>query len=349
MKRVIALVVVLGLAATAYFFGKPLYDLHYSKINLSQDSLAFYIHSGSGMDELGLLLEEQDVIAKDKFLKFAEKLEFDDDNVEPGKYWLTKGMTVKSMIYGFKDGNQEVNDIRITFSNCKTIEEMACMVGPSIEADSAAIVNYLNDPKTIEKYGFRNETIIAMFLPDTYEIGEWDITAEEFVQFMADRYKEFWNDEGADRKAKLAKLGLQQSEVATLATIVMAEQGRFDQEWRTIAGLYLNRLHQGIKLQSDPTAKYCWGNQLDSVQRILYEHLEKDCPYNTYIHAGLPPGPLRMPSKKAIDAVLNAEDHNYIYMCARPDNSGLHNFAETLAQHNENARKFRKWMNERGL
>lgn len=346
MKKLIALIVLVGVVAGGYFVGKPYYDLHYSKIKLEQDSLAVYIPTGSNAADVAAILDEQGVMTADEFQDYSSKLDFDDSNVEPGMYWMTKGMTNKAVVYSLKNGNQEVNTIRITFNNCKTIEEMAGRVSPFIEADSASIASYALSPSTIDHYGFNDATIVSMYLPDTYEIGEWDITAEEFVQFMADRYKEFWNEE---RKAKLSALGMQQSEVATLATIVMAEQGRFDQEWETIAGLYINRLRQGIKLQSDPTAKFCWGDELNGVQRILYEHLEKDCPYNTYIYAGLPPGPLRMPTKRAIDAVLNAEIHSYIYMCARPDNSGLHNFAETLAQHNENARKFRKWMDQQGL
>jgi UPF0755 protein len=204
--------------------------------------------------------------------------------------------------------------------------------------------------ETMDKYGFKPATISALFLPDTYEVGEWDMTAEEFVIRMADEYKSFWTDE---RKSKAADLNLQQSEIATVASIVEAEQGRKSEEWSTIAGLYLNRIRKGMRLQSDPTAKFCWGDQLDGVQRLLTVHMEIDCPYNTYIYAGLPPGPIRMPSKKAMDAVLNAEKHDYLFMCAKPGDesgaSGLHNFAATYSQHLVNARKFQAYMRAQGL
>jgi UPF0755 protein len=208
------------------------------------------------------------------------------------------------------------------------------------------LITYISDAKTIEKYGFNRETMPSLFLPDTYEIGEWDMSAEEFVSFMADQWKAFWNEE---RTTKRKAINLTESEVATLASIIEAEQGIHSQEWQTIAGLYLNRLETGMRLQADPTAKFCWSDEeMEGVQRILEVHLQRDCPYNTYIHAGLPPGPIRIPSKKAIDAVLNAEDHQYLYFCAKDDNSGLHAFAETYAQHLENARKFWRYMDARG-
>jgi UPF0755 protein len=198
----------------------------------------------------------------------------------------------------------------------------------------------------MSKYGFNDATITTLFLSDTYEVGEWDMTAEKFVDRMADEYKKFWTPE---RKSKAEKLNLEQSEIATLASIIEAEQGINTQEWKTIAGLYLNRIRIGMLLQSDPTAKFCWGDELEGVQRLLRIHMQIDCPYNTYIYRGLPPGPNRMASKKAMDAVLNAEEHKYLYMCAKPDNSGLHNFAASYNQHLANARKFSAYMRSRGL
>ena len=202
------------------------------------------------------------------------------------------------------------------------------------------------NPATLEKYGFREATISALFLPDTYEVGEWDMTAEEFVKKMADEYKRFWTE---DRKSKASELDLTQSDIATVASIIEAEQSINTVEWNTIAGLYLNRVRRGMLLQSDPTAKFCWGDELEGIQRLLNIHMERDCPYNTYLYPGLPPGPIRMSSKKAMDAVLNAEEHKYLFMCAKPGNSGLHNFAETNAQHNVNAAKWRKYAREQRL
>ncbi|MCG8575900.1 MAG: endolytic transglycosylase MltG [Flavobacteriales bacterium] len=344
MKKIVIVGVLVALLAVGYIVGKPMYDLHFSVIDYNGEDKLIYINSGSSLDDVAGVMEAEGIIEKEPFLAFAEELDFTEEKVEPGKYNIVGGMKSKNLIYALKNGNQEIKDVRITFNNCKTIEDMAGKVAPSIEADSAEIVGIAKHPETIEKYGFRDATFISMFLPDTYEVGEWDMTAEEFIQFMADQYKAFWKEEDAKLKAS----GLEQSEVATLASILEAEQGIHSTEWETIAGLYLNRVRRGMKLESDPTAKYCWGDELEGVQRILTEHLKKDCPYNTYLYAGLPPGPIRMPSKKALRAVLNAEDHNYIFMCARPDDSGLHNFAETYSQHLANARKFWKYMDSRG-
>jgi UPF0755 protein len=345
MKKAIIFIVLIGIGVGGYIFGTPYYKLHFSTIQLTEDEKTLYIPTGSSLQDLGDLLAKEEILDAPDFLDYAGKLEFSEDKIEPGKYKITKGMKIKNLIYALKNGNQEIKDVRITFNNCKDLEDIAGKVGPYIEADSTQLITYIKDPKTMEKYGFRRETMGSLFLPDTYEVGEWDMTAEEFVSRMADEYKKFWN---AERKEKAAALNLEQSEIATLASIIEAEQGINTQEWKTIAGLYLNRIRTGMLLQSDPTAKYCWGDELDGVQRLLFVHMEIDCPYNTYKYKGLPPGPIRIPSKKAMDAVLNADKHDYLYMCAKPDNSGLHNFAASYAQHLENARKFSAYMTSRG-
>lgn len=348
MKKILFLVLFVTLIVAGWFIGKPYYDLHFSAIDIDQHKL-IYIPTGSDLSEVGRILEDEGVMKKDAFNSFAEKLDFTEEKVEPGKYEFQKGMKNKNVIYALKNGNQELKDVRITFNLCRDIYDMAGKVAPNIEADSVAIVNYIADPKTMEKYGFRKETISALFLSDTYEVGEWDMTAEEFVERMAKEFKSFWN---AERKAKAVFLQLTQSEVATLASIVEAEQSTRPDEWPRIAGLYLNRIKKGMLLQSDPTAKFCWGDELEGVKRLLNIHMEKDCPYNTYLYAGLPPGPIRMASKKAIDAVLNAEKHDYLYMCAKPGDengySGLHNFAKSYNQHLVNARKFQSYMRSIG-
>ena len=347
-KGIIFLVILLLIGIGGFIVGKPYYDLHFSKVDNVNigESKTVYIPTGSSLDEVAHIVSNSKVMNQTEFVSFAAEFDLTDEKVEPGKYIFSGGMKKKEVIYALKNGNQEVKDVRITFNNCFGVEDMASKVAPSIESDSAAIVDYILDPKTMEKYGFRRENIMALFLPDTYEVGDWDMTAEEFVQRMAEEYKSFWNE---DRKSKAAALNLEQSEVATLASILEAEQSINVSEWKTIAGLYLNRLKMGMLLQSDPTAKFCWGDELEGVTRLLRVHMQKDCPYNTYLYAGLPPGPIRMPSKKAMNAVLNYESHSYLYMCAKPDNSGLHNFASSLSQHNANARKWQAYARTQGL
>lgn len=344
MKKIIVLIVLLVIGVVAFVFGWPLYQLHFTKIKLNQDKL-IYVHTGTSLNELAAQVEEEEICSADDFLKFSADLDFDDNKIEAGKYQVTAGMKIKNLIYALKNGNQEIKDVKITFNNCKSIYDVAGKVAPNIECDSTQLVSYIMSSAVMEKYGFNEQTIPALFLPDTYEVGEWDMSAEEFVAFMAEQWKDFWNDE---RQTKMRDLNLTESKVATLASIIEAEQGIHTEEWTTIAGLYLNRVKKGMKLEADPTAKFCWGDELNGVQRILNVHLQKDCPYNTYLYPGIPPGPIRIPSKKAIDAILNAEKHNYIFFCARADNSGLHAFAETYNQHLENARKFWKYMDSRG-
>ncbi len=340
------LVFIILLAVTGYIFGKPLYKLHFGTLSLDKEEITLFVPTGSTLNDLGGQLAQEHILDQEEFKSYAEKLNFTEDKLEPGKYKVANGMKIKNLIYGFKNGNQEIKDVRITFNNCMDVYDMAGKVAPSIEADSTDLVAYILDTKTIEKFGFRNETIMTLFLPDTYEVGEWDMSAEDFVKRMADEYKKFWTDE---RKEKAAVVNLGQSEIATVASIIEAEQSINTVEWERIAGLYLNRVKRKMLLQSDPTAKFCWGDELEGVQRLLKVHMEKDCPYNTYIYPGLPPGPIRLPSKKGLDAVLNAEKHNYLFLCAKPGTSGLHNFAETNAQHNVNAAKWHAYANSRGL
>jgi UPF0755 protein len=177
-----------------------------------------------------------------------------------------------------------------------------------------------------------------MFIPDTYEFY-WTTSAKQFADRMKNEYERFWNDE---RKNRAEQINLNPVEVITLASIVQSETAK-KEELKTVAGLYINRLKRGQLLQADPTVKYAVGDF--SLKRILNLHLEIESPYNTYKYVGLPPGPINFPETESIDAVLNFEKHNYIFMCAKEDFSGYHNFAGTLAEHNRNAAKYRAALN----
>ena len=170
----------------------------------------------------------------------------------------------------------------------------------------------------------------------------YDVSPEAFIERMEANYNAFWND---DRLAKLKKLDFKRrDQVVTLASIVYSEQSKNKEEWPIIAGLYLNRLDQGMKLQSDPTFKFCWGDKLEGVQRLTFEHREIDCDYNTYTHKGLPPGPICIPPSEVIDAVLSPDNNQYLYMCAKPDYTGRHDFTVTYDHHKVNATKFQRWI-----
>lgn len=339
MKKIFLLLLVVG-AGTAAFIGYPKYQLHFTTANLIADNVEVYIPTGSTLSTVNNLLVENGIFESgEDFTKYASEFGLDNSNIEPGKYRFSDGQKLKYVIYGLKNGNQEVKDAKIVFTYSQNIASMVSKIHASIEADSAELVDYITSDSVIKKYGFTAETMMTLFLPDTYEVGEWDMSAAEFVAFMAKQFKAFWTPE---RLAKANKLDLSQSETATLASIVMAEQSKLEDEWPIIAGLYINRLQQGIKLESDPTFKFCWGDELNGVERLLFKHRDKDCPYNTYIYAGLPPGPIMLVSKKAIDAVLNYQKHNYIFMCAVGDGTSKHNFASNYAKHLRNAAIFRK-------
>lgn len=336
MKKII---LVLGvILVLTIVLALPKYKVHFNKY--TGEKVEVFIKTGSGIDGIGSQLVSNNVFESiSEFKSYANEFGYNSSNIEPGKYVIDSQVKFKHIIYGLKNGNNEYNKTNLVFTYSRSIPSMIQKVAPFIEADSAALVDYILSDSVIKKYGFTEETIISLFLPDTYEIGEWDISPEEFVSFMAKKYKEFWNE---NRKAQAKKLKLSQSQVSTLTSIVMSEQSRLENEWPIIAGLYINRLNKGMFLESDPTFKFCWGDKLDGVQRLLFEHRKIDCPYNTYLYGGLPPGPIMLVSKKGIDAVLNYKKHDYIFMCAKGDGTSEHNFASNYLKHLKNAAIYRR-------
>lgn len=262
------------------------------------------------------------------------------DHLRTGRYEVRPGMSNIELIRALRSGQQSA--IRFTFNSMRTIEEFAEKADQQLMLDGNQILHYLNDSLWCDSIGFDNQTIIAMLIPNTYELY-WNISPEAFMQRMKKEYDAFWNE---SRRAKATEIGLTPIEVSTLASIVEEESAVVD-EYPIIAGLYINRLKRGMPLQADPTVKYASGNF--AIQRILNIHLEIDSPYNTYKHEGLPPGPIRIPSTQGLNAVLNYRQHNYLYMCAKEDFSGRHNFAATLSEHNRNADRYRAELNKRKI
>ncbi len=260
--------------------------------------------------------------------------------VVPGRYELRRGENSLNLVRRLKYARQ--NPIRLSFNNVRTKKELAEKLSKKLLMTSDEMLSVLSNPEIYNKYGTDKANIVSLFIPNTYEVY-WDISPEDLMARMKKEYDKFWTEE---RKQKLAEVGLTQQEVSTLASIVEEETRKKDEKPR-VAGLYLNRVHQGIPLQADPTVKFAL--QDFSLKRIYKGHLECDSPYNTYKYAGLPPGPIRVPSIESIDAVLNFENHKYIYMCAKEDFSGYHNFAVSYADHQENANKYRKALNNRGI
>lgn len=236
---------------------------------------------------------------------------------------------------------KEQTPIKFTFNNVRTKEELADIIDQRLMMSSEDILAVLNNDSICGEYGCDTATIVTLFMPDTYELY-WNVTPERLVAIMGRYYNNWWNDE---RKAKAKALGLSQAQVATLASIVEQESNKRDERPK-VARLYLNRLERGIKLQADPTVKFALKDF--GLKRILNKHLEYDSPYNTYLYAGLPPSPIYLADKRTLDAVLNAPKHNYIYMCAKEDMSGYHNFTSSYSQHLANAKRYWQELNRLG-
>ncbi len=264
---------------------------------------------------------------------FLARLMDYDKSIKPGRYALDKNMTNLEAIRLLRAGKQE--PVNITFNNVRLISDLPEKITANIMLTpaqfDAALIKFIDE----NDYGFDEQNIIGMFIPNTYEVY-YNITAEGLIERMYNEYKRFWNDE---RLAKAKAMGLTPLEVSTLASIVQAESIK-KEESPIIAGLYYNRLEKGIALQADPTLVFAAGDF--TIKRVLNEHKEIDSPYNTYKYAGLPPGPINMPTIHSLNSVLDYEDHNYLYMCAKEDFSGYHNFASTLRQHLNNAKRYQR-------
>ncbi len=332
------------LVAAALAIGYHFYQSFFAPVvDQNMAATPLYVATGSTPDDVLNLLVHRGIATKRELTQqLMSKKNYAGDKVEPGRYTLIEGMSLNAVINHLRGGRGE-EMVRLTFHTARTLPELAGRVARNIEADSASIASLLTDPGTARKYGFNRHTFLSMFLPDTY-FSEWDEDAQGFVDRMAAEYKGFWD---ADRIAKAKALELTQSQVVTLASIVQAEQQNHPSERPVIAGLYLNRLRKGMRLQSDPTVVYAIGDF--SINRVLTTHLAFNSPYNTYLFSGLPPGPINIPQKSSIDAVLNPDSNDYLFMCAKADFSGTHAFAKTLAEHNRNAAAYRQALNERKI
>jgi UPF0755 protein len=330
---IVCLVLMLG---TATNFSLKLFR---SNTNKQFDQGYLYIPTGSNLDDVVAIIKAQRILNNTESFKWvASKMNF--KNIKPGKYKITKGLSNIELVRLLRSGKQE--PIKLTFQNIRLKTDFAGYIGKNFEIDSLAFLNMLDSIDLVRQYGFDEETIFCMFIPNTYEMY-WNTSKEKFFERMQKEYVKFWHTE---RIAQAKAIGLSPVQVSILASIV-DQEALLNREMVRIAGVYMNRLNRGIKLEADPTVIFANGDF--TVKRVLYKLLQKDSPYNTYKYSGLPPGPICMPSVAAIDAVLHFEKHNYIYFCAKEDFSGLHNFASNVTEHQMNARKFQQALNNRGI
>lgn len=305
-----------------------------------QTEFYLYIPTGSDYEDVVALLESNKLIRNRKTFDWAASKKKYPVNIHPGRYRIKNNMSNNELLNMLRSGLQEPVDVVINMA--RTPEELAGKIAAQIEADRDDLVKLMHDETYLENLGFNRQTILGMFVPNTYEFW-WNTSAEGFFERMYKEYDKFWNRE---RTARAREMNFTPNEVTTLASIIINETNK-EEEYRRIAGVYINRLNQGIRLQADPTVKYALGDF--ERKRILKADTYVNSPYNTYLHAGLPPGPIALPVIKAIDAVLHYEKHDYLYFCAKEDFSGYHNFARTLDQHNKNARSYQKALNRRNI
>ena len=257
-----------------------------------------------------------------------------------GRYAIAPDESTLAVMRKMKNGQQQA--VMLTIPESRTMQKLAAVLSKKLMLDSVQIAAALIDDAYCQRWGYDTATIAALFVPNTYEVY-WNTTLDHFMERMAKEHDAFWD---AGRTAKAEAAGLTPDEVCTLASIIDEETANNDEK-PMIAGMYLNRLHKNMPLQADPTVKFALKNF--ELRRIYHDMLFYDSPYNTYRNTGLPPGPIKIASVKGIDAVLNYVPHDFLYMCAKEDFSGTHNFAVSYAEHLRNAARYAKALNERGI
>lgn len=301
-----------------------------------ENTIAIIPTNSSFNDVVKILYENNQIIDTVSFREVSEMMSYKKSIMKTGRYKITPSWSNRSLIGHLRAGKQE--PVNLVLTHGWLLADVAGMASKFIESDSTDFMNLFYNENYIKKSGYTTETLMSLFIPNTYEFY-WNTDAKAFFERMIKEHKSFWNSNNRLEKAK--ELGLTPEEVYTLASIVEREISK-NEEKKRVAGLYLNRIKIGMKLDADPTAKFATKDF--KATRILYKHTRFDSPYNTYLYRGLPPGPISMASIKSIDAVLNSEDHNFYYMCVDTDNPGYHLFAESITKHNKNARRYHRWL-----
>lgn len=342
-KKLLALfsvVLISGLMIYGYILYRNIFG---ENTIFKENEVYVYIPTGSNYEQVKKIIAPyiQDM---NRFELVANKKSYPNREDKSGRFLLKKGMNSNDIVNTLR-----VNvPVKLAFNNQERLENFAGRISSQIEADSLSLLTAFKDKKFLEENGFTEENVFCLFIPNSYEFF-WNTSVIKFRDRMAKEYRKFWTDSRLD-KAK--QLNLTPIQVSVLASIVHKETVKTDERPK-VAGVYLNRLQRGIKLEADPTVIYAVklnSNDFDIIiKRVLNKDLETDSPYNTYRYEGLPPGPIAMPDITALDAVLNPEKHNYIFFCASVTNFGYHEFAVTAAQHEANRRKYVAWISKQGI
>ncbi|MGN0030293.1 MAG: endolytic transglycosylase MltG [Marinilabiliaceae bacterium] len=328
-----AVIVVSSLACRRYLWS-PVLNITEGK------SVSIFIPTGATYDDVVTILSADDRLSDPEAFAVMASLMGYTNHVKSGRYDLASGLSARALVSILRSGRQ--TPVRVTFNGVRDFEHLAGVVSRYVEADSLSLLAAMKDSSLLAQYGYAPHDAYALYLPDSYDVW-WNSSPEAWVERMRQEYNKFWNDK---RKEMADSIGLTPLQVATLASIVEEESNNVEDQ-RIIAGLYLNRLRIGMPMQACPTIKFALGDF--SLRRVSYADTQVESPYNTYLNPGLPPGPIRITSKRVIDAVLNYTPSDYLYMCARPDGSGRHDFARTLAQHQRNAAKYHRILNRKNI
>mgnify|MGYP000029437136 CR=1 FL=1 len=335
IKKILVIISLLGLVVCAVFAYNIYNAIFVPNTAFQNDKATVFIATNATFEDV---VSDIEPLLKDveTFRTVAHKKKY-SSNIKPGKYELKKGMNNNDLVNSLRVNNLP---IKLSFNNQESLESLAGRIATQIEADSTALVMAFTNEAFLKDAGFSPKTALGMYIANSYEFF-WNTSADGFRNRMLKEYNRFWS---AERVAKAKQIGLTKDEVMSLAAIVQKETVKIDERPR-VAGVYMNRINKKMLLQADPTVVYAvkaaTGVQL---KRVLYEHLKLNSEYNTYVHVGVPPGPITMPDISAIDAVLNYEKHGYFYFVANTKKMGYHQFAKTLAQHNRNAEAYRKWV-----
>ncbi|MFA4182075.1 endolytic transglycosylase MltG [Xylanibacter rodentium] len=316
------------------------YYYFFSSFSTSETMQYVYIDDDDTVDSVYAKLNP---IAADHSIKgFRTLVRYSgyDKNIRSGRYAIAPGEKVFTTFRHIKNGMQ--TSLNLTIPESRTMNRLAGTLSKRLMLDSVTIARALTDSAFCAKYGYDTATIASAFIPNTYDIY-WNVSMDKLMARIQQEHKKFWNTE---RMAKAKAIGMTPLQISTLASIIDEETAN-TAEKPMIAGMYINRLKTDMPLQADPTIKFAW--QDFTLRRIYHKLLEIDSPYNTYKNTGLPPGPIKIASIAGIDAVLNYTDHDYLYMCAKEDFSGTHNFARTYGEHLKNAAKYVKALNERNI
>ncbi|ADR21695.1 aminodeoxychorismate lyase [Marivirga tractuosa] len=338
-KFLIGFVIVFSILITSFVF--YFYQVFFSEnILVEKGDQLIVIEEDMDFQDLQDIVYDKGIVNDMLSFSFVAKLLDYQENMKPGLYLMKKDMTNLQAVRMLRAGEQIPTTT--TFNNVRLKSDLAGKITDNLQADSVEFLALLNNDSLVTAYGFTQDNILSMFIPNTYEVY-YTISEQSLFDKMYAEYQRFWTEE---RKRKAEVLGLSPTEVSALASIVQAETIQPDERPK-VAEVYLNRLERNMLLQADPALVYAVGDF--TIKRVLNVHKEVDSPYNLYRYKGLPPGPINLPEIESIDAVLNPDEHNYLYFCAKPDFSGYHAFATNLRQHNVNARAYQNALNRSNI